>query len=413
MDSRKALFSTVAAESPEAELLLCCTRSRRDPKKAVRIRALLQQGIDWGYLLRAARRHRVMPLLFWQLNSTAPGAVPKSVLDQLSIYFRHNSFRTLSLTGELLRLLSEFETRKIPAIPYKGPTLAAFAYGNLVLREFGDLDILLRRQDVLKARELLVSFGYRPGYQLTRAQEAAFVQYGDQYRYTRDDSGNVVEIHWGAAARAFSFLLDTEPPWWRLERISLGGSTVPTFSPEDLLIILCVHGSMHLWERLGWVCDIAELTYVRREMDWERIVEQATALGTRRALFLGLLLADGLLGARIPEEVSQRLQADSVTNTLAEQVCEWLFREGARSQELVEETLFQPFHVRVMERLRDKVRYCVRQATTPSLQDCELLPLPAYLFPAYRLLRPIRLTGKYGQRLLYSRRFLRNRLTAL
>jgi hypothetical protein len=400
LNAGKASSIAAVAERPEVKLLLYCARSRRDPEGSARIRTLLQEQIHWGYLLRTARSHRIMPLLFWQLNAISPETVPKNVLDQLGAYFHNNNLRNLSLTGELLRLLREFENHGIHAIPYKGPVLVAFAYGNLALREFDDLDILVRRQDVLRAGELLASFGYRRMYGLTRAQEAAYIRYGDQYSYMRDHDGSIVELHWGFASRAFSFLLSTERQWWRLERMPLGGGTVSTFSPEDLLLILCVHGSMHRWERLQWVCDVAELIHVCREMDWGRLMERATALGCRRALLLGLSLADELLGARSPEEVMQRLQADPVVKTLAGEVSGWLFRDDADSQRLFEGGNFEPFHVKVLERLRDKVRYCFRQATVPSWEDCELLPLPAHLFPAYRLLRPARLTGKYIRRAL-------------
>jgi adenylate cyclase class IV len=124
-----------------------------------------------------------MPLLFWQLDAISPETMPSDILDELGAYFRANNIRNLSLTRELLRLSREVETRGIPVIPYKGPILAALAYGNLALREFGDLDVLVRTQDVLRAKELLASFGYRPAYRLTRAQEAAYIRYGDQYPY--------------------------------------------------------------------------------------------------------------------------------------------------------------------------------------------------------------------------------------
>jgi hypothetical protein len=308
--------------------------------------------------------------------------------------------RACGLTTVQCGATREFEAHGIAVIPYKGPVLAACAYGNLALREFNDLDILVRRQEVLRAGELLASYGYRLGYRLTRAQEAAFIRYADQYFYVHDRDSSVVELYWGFASRALSFLLSTERQWWRFERVPLGGGSVSTFSLEDLLLILCAHGSMHRWERLQWICDIAELIHVRRELDWGRLMERATAQGCRRALLLGLLLANELLGARIPEEVAQGLEADPVAKTLAGQVNESLFREDADSQGLFVESLFQPFHIKVLERLQDKVRYCVRQVTVPSMEEYESLPLPAYLFPAYRLLRPVRLTGKYVRKSL-------------
>jgi len=392
----------VTIDSPEARLLLCCARSRRDPEQSARIEALLQERIDWDYLLRIARNHRIMPLLSWQLNAISSESIANGVLDKLRTYSHNNGLRNLYLTGELFRILRTFETHGIAVVPYKGPVLAAYAYGNLALREFDDLDFLVRRQDILRAGELLAAFGYLLGYRLTRAQEAAFIRYADQYFYVRDRDRSVVELHWGFASRALSFLLSTERQWWRFERVSLGGGDVLTFSSEDLLLILCVHGSMHRWERLQWVCDIAELINAHRELDWGRLMEKATAMGCRRALLLGILLANELLGVTIPEKAARGLQADPVAKTLAGQVIEWLFREDADSQGLFEESLFQPFHIKVLERLQDKVRYCARQVTVPSMEEYDSLPLPAYLFPAYRLLRPVRLAGKYVRKSLSS-----------
>jgi len=346
-----------------------------------------------------ARRHAMRPLLFWHLNDTSPKAIPESILAQLRADFYSNSARNLFLTGQLLELLDAFEANGISAIPYKGPTLAAFAYGNLALREFFDLDVLVRKNDVLRAKEVLISEGYRAQYRMTPAQEAAFLRYADQYLYARDD-GNAVDLHWEVAPKAFSFRPSTELLWKRLEHLSLGGRIVLVLSPEDMLLSLCVHGATHRWERLGWVCDVAELIHVCKDMDWDRLVEQAATLGSRRVLFLGLFLADGLLGAGLPEELSQRVQADAATRALAEQVYARLFPERAHSYRLFEESLFQPFHLKAMERLRDRARYCFRQATVPSWEDWESLPLPARLFPIYTLVRPIRLTEKYVRRLL-------------
>ena len=382
---------------PEDELILCCARVREDPERAAQIRVLLQGGMDWAYVLRAARGHGMAPLLFWHLNATRPEAVPTAVLDLLRSDFYANNLRNLLLTGELLRLLNVFEGRGIPAIPYKGPVLAAVAYGNLALRQFIDLDILVHKQDVSRARELLISLGYRPDHQLTRGQEAALFRTERQYVFTHEDKGSKVELHWAIMPRFLSVSLDPERLWKRLERVSLGGDSVPTLSAEDLLLILCVHGSVHLWERLGWVCDVAELVSARKGMNWAQAAEQAAAQGSERMLFLGLFLANDLLGAALPEEILQKVKANSVVRTLAGQVQERLFLEPGDPPRVFEQTFF---YLSMRERLQDKIRYCIRLATNINAFDWALVPLPSYLFPLYYVIRPIRLIGKYVRRLL-------------
>jgi hypothetical protein len=145
-------------------------------------------------------------------------------------------------------------------VPYKGPVLATSVYGNLALRQFVDLDLMIHRHDVLEAKEVLASLGYRPQYQLTRAQEAALLASQCEYAFTHEDGESTVELRWEITEH-FSFPLDTERLWERLEQVPLGGDNVPTLSPEDTLLILCAHGAKHLWERLGWICDVAELVH--------------------------------------------------------------------------------------------------------------------------------------------------------
>ena len=393
--------TSAVSPSPETELLLCCAQVHGPPARTEQIRALLREEIDWHYLLLAAYEHGVMPQLFWNLDATCPEAVPETVLNELRDHFRSNHLHNLFLTGELLKILREFEARGILAIPYKGPVLAAAVYENLALRQFGDLDILVHKQDVPKAREALLALEYRPQYRLTLAQEAAFLRYEREYTFKNEGKGSVVELHWEIAPRPFSFSLETERLWDRSERGSLMGDTITTFSPEDLLFILCVHGAAHFWGRLGWIRDVAELIRAYEGIDWELLMRRASMSGSERMLLLGLLLASDVSGADLPEWVSERMWGEATVKALAGQMRERLFRETEDSQEVFgEESHFHPLHLRMMERSRDKIRYCIYQATAPILKDWALRPLPVSLFPLYYVLRPMRLAGRYGQKLL-------------
>jgi hypothetical protein len=93
-----------------------------------------------------------MPLLYWNLHAVCPAAVPATTLDQLKRYFHTITLRNMFLVRELSTLLSMLDAHGIPAIPYKGPVLATSVYGNLALRQFRDLDVLLRAQDAARAK---------------------------------------------------------------------------------------------------------------------------------------------------------------------------------------------------------------------------------------------------------------------
>jgi hypothetical protein len=393
---------TPAAEMrPEIELLLCCARTYIDFETAKRIKILLKKDIDWDYLIQTALWHGVIPLLYSSLNTTCPEAVPTTRLTQLRNYFYTNVRRNLFLTGQLIKVLNLFEANGIPAIPYKGPVLAAVAYGNLALRQFCDLDILIHERDILSTKNLLISEGYQLQLQLNW-----------EYHFVHKDSRLNLDIHWGITQRERPFPLDFERLWSRLEPLSLAGKKVLSLQPEDLLLILCVQVTKDCWQwkelvvKLAKICDIAELIRVYPVMDWNSIVEQAGKLGSERILFFSLLLARDLLGTPLPEEILQRKQAHPVVEALALQVRERLFcadyKFGVADRPPkfleIEKNLF---YFRVRERLRDRVPYflhLVHVAIAPSVEDRTFLPLPPSGSFLYYLIRPIRVIGKYGLR---------------
>ena len=381
---------------PEIELLLCCARTCMDSRRAERLRTLLREEIDWTYLLQMALRQGVMPLLYFNLNSTCPDAVPKTTREQFRGYFHANALNNLFLAGELLKLLHLFKEHGIPAIPYKGPVLAASIYDNLTLRQFGDLDILVHEREFMKTRELLISQGYRSWYELDW-----------QHAFVHDGTTVHVDLHKGITPWYFPFRLDFESLWQRLEPVSLADTTVVNFSPEDLLIILCVQLFRDFCdkrEQLAKVCDIAQLIYARQTLDWQRVMEQARTLHSTRIVFLGLLLASDLLGATVPEEVLLKIQGDSVVKSIAVQLSDRLFQDADISLDISETHLSKLvenafFHFRMRERLQDKFPYLLylfQLAITPNQRDWAFLPLPTFLSSVYYLLRPMRLAETYG-----------------
>ena len=381
---------------PEVELLLLCARTRMPSETAARIEVLLQQDLDWDCLLEMAQEHGMTSLLYWNLNATCPEAVPEASLERLRSRFHKVARYNVYMAGELLKLLDLFETHGISVVPFKGPAFAESVYGSLVLRRQSvDLDVLVHQQDVLKAKELLLSQGYRPGEKWTPRQEAVLLRASHEYTFVHDEKRVKVEVHWRITSKYFSFPLESEGLWERLRPGSLGGKEVMAFSPEDLLLILCAHGTVHLWQLLELICGVAELVGANKGLDWDQVTLEARELGGERMLFLGLFLADDLLGAPLPDEVLRRVRADTSVKALAAQVRQRLFREvNVPPLGVLESSLF---HLRARERLRDRVLYCVRLAMSPTEYDWTALPLPPSLSFLYYIVRPVRLlTGKYG-----------------
>lgn len=340
---------------PEIELILCCARTHIDDEKVERIKFLIQGNINWQYLIKTAYKHGLMPLLYTNLNTICPEAVPEPAFKQLQSLFYTNAQRSLLLTAELVKILRLVQENEISAVPYKGPVLTNSLYGNVALRQFCDLDIVVQPPDVLKVKKLLIEQGYRTELELTEAEEIAYLQDKSKhtYNFIHDGKTILVEIHWRITPK---YISPIEPKhfWEKLEPFSLAGITTSNLPLEEWLLILCVHGSRHRWEKLSWPCDIAQLIRLHPAIHWERVIQKASEFDCRRMLFLGLFLAHHLIGVTLPGEVLQQIKADSEVACLASEICKELLGEADARQRFMVKTVY---HMRVRERWHNKLLY--------------------------------------------------------
>lgn len=377
---------------PEIDLLLTCARTHLQAEHADALRTRLSDDLDWDEVVRLARQHAVLPLLYHQLKTLDSQAVPRVAWNQLQHRFRANLRRNLSMTAELLKLQRMLEAHGIAAIPYKGPVLAAAVYGDVALRQFVDLDLLVHRQDLLKVKSLLLSQGYQEYFSLAPAQESIYLQTGCELSLQHPTKHIWIDLHWHIVRRFNGFPLPLEPLWDRLQPLCLGGQQIDSLAPEDLLLILCIHNGKHHWDRLGWLCDVAQLLRRYPQMHWEPLIDQAIRIGAARMLWIGLYLAHDLLGTPLPDRVGQRMQADPVVPTLAAQLYKDLLQ--ASPQHANRLTRFSQ-DLKMRERWWDRIRYGYSLSLAVSIEDFTSVQLPSYLSGLYYGLRPLRLLGRY------------------
>lgn len=384
------------AGSPEERILICVARHSLDASTTEQLSLLLQGGLDWDYLLTIANHHGLIPLLYLHLSAVDRPAIPKPYMLKLKRDNEGNTKTSLFLTGELIKVIACLEEEGVRAIPFKGPTLALRAYGDVGLRQSGDLDIMVHRRDVPRIWKILITRGFTPKPELTSTQQAALLRFDCACNFDNGD-GVVLDLHWAFVEPHSSLSFDVTPLWDRLEPVTIGGNQLMTLSPEDLLLVLCLHGFTHLWERLGWICDVASLVDQQKGLDWQRVLENANGLGMRRILLLGLVLAIDVLDAAVPPEIRQLASGDAVVKRLAGQIQKELFQVASSRPGLFGGIILT---LNMRERRRDKLRFCFRLITTPRRFDWLAVSLPDRFFFLYYVLRPLRLAGKYGAQLL-------------
>src|SRR5262245_8557677 len=288
----------------EIEVLLQSLRMGVSSNGEARIQDLLRQEIDWDFLIQSAHYHRVIPLLYRTLSRVSPDFVPEDAMARLRKSSQATTQHNLFLCAELLQILDLFDRHQVRAIPYKGPILAAALYGDVSFRQFGDLDIIVPAGNVGEARALLISRGYRPDKEISDRELRREIEHGKDL-ILRRDGGFTVELHWGITSSPGPIDFSPDLLWKNLKAFSIAGRTVITHAPEDLLLIVCVHGGKHRWEYLVWLCDVAELIRCYPTLNWSQVIKDASSLGGRRILLLGVLLARDLLGAELPTNLNR------------------------------------------------------------------------------------------------------------
>ena len=370
---------------PEHELILACARTGSGGEEQAT--ALLDGPLDWDFLCVQADEQAVLQLVQRRVATRYADRVPGPVLARMAEESRWLTQHSQALTRELLDLLTLFSKSDIPVLPFKGPTLGLQAYGDPALRAFADLDVLVRPADLEDARAVLLNAGFFPSFPTTPARRALLVRRGSHEGFERDD-GVAVELHWRIAGAISDFGLDYARLWSRLGVVSLGGRLVPALHPVDLLLVLCIHGAKHAWERLAWICDVAELIRSTPDMDWTAVVAEAELLKAGRVLGLGLLLADELLDSPLPPHVATLVRSDRALAPLAASVRGWLFqppRAGAGT--------FR-FHLGTRVGWWRKTQMALHSLTALNQQDLGGVKLPDAVLPLYYVARPVRLVGK-------------------
>jgi Uncharacterised nucleotidyltransferase len=371
-------------EPREFRFLLSCARS--EPRTG--IRREVDKDLDWKTLLRFAERHGVQPLLNQALKSTCWDRVPQTTRFELQRFNRANVQKNLLFTAELLQLLAEFERNRISIITFKGPVLAEAVYGDLSLREFSDLDVLVHEADLRKAEDILIARGYLADFP-DEDYRKAFLSYQGQYAFRHRQTGAAVDLHWQLSSKGVVFPLRSAEVWSRVEHVMIGGRKVPTFAKADLALFLAAHGTKEGWRRLNWVCDFAELLRKYRHIDWSEVFERAHRAHSSRSLLLAIFLAVTLLEAPAPVDLIERARNNPAIRALAD-------KARLRMLSMAQQGELEEFigGLDTHDKLRHRLWPIATLLVTRTVGDYRTMPLPKSLWGIYYVTRPFRLASK-------------------
>jgi hypothetical protein len=385
-------------ESNEIQLLLACSSARLSGTGADRIKTLLTEKINWADLIRIAAPHGLLPLLHRNLSLVCEDRVPARTLGQLRRYHESVARRNAIHAGELFNLLDLLEANHIRAIPFKGPTLALLAYGDLSLREFTDLDIVVHESDLWRTWNVLTRHGYAPEDGGGALGERKPLPPGGKNWAFKCKDRLTLEIHWRFSEKSFGPQLEPADVWSNVRSSTLSGRSLQVIQPEQMLVLLSMHLASHLWRRLNWICDITAIVNSKPDIDWELLFRTARRVGCERILSVGLLLSKNLLGSSLPRHVDEKFGKDKVSALIVREVSHGLFAETKPEFWKIDCARYAIIQrERQKDRFQALIAYVLRNLSLrPNRADAESLRLPARLSFLHYFTRPIRLLWTVG-----------------
>ncbi len=364
--------------------------ARRAP--AAKLRQLLSEDVDWEYLFATASYHGLIPLLHKHVHATAADLTPIQILSRLKLQSVSNTQNVLHLVGKQLKIHALFHDNRIPIAIFKGSVLAQMAYGEISLRQAGDIDVLISRMDFYRARRLLESLGYQMTPALTEMQLNSHLASHCEIQFVRDDWFTVVDLHWALAPKNFVFKLETDDVMSRLQRVPVAGTEIETLCTEDLILYLSMHGAKHLWRAVEWTSSLGELIRSAESIAWGTVIQRAEKAHATRMLALGLRLVEGIVSdVKISAEVLRAVDSSELMKRTAEQLVTRIFEIWGPA----DSTETNLYNLKIMDRKRDVIASALRAIFVPTISDWSALKLPPSLHSLYYAYRPLRLSKIY------------------
>jgi Uncharacterised nucleotidyltransferase len=383
-------MSAIPAElGTEWSLLLTACSVLPANKAEGRMQSLLSAPLDWQRLFSLAEQHGVQPLLHQALHPVQDD-IPAELRNALEQSYQTNLHKSLLLSRELIRVVYRLTGAGLDVIPYKGPALAEFLYGDIALRQSGDIDLLVRRKDFSRVQDVLAKMGYVTQTSLSEAEQAAYLKSGYECAFDGPTGPNALEVQWAIQPRFYAIDVDMDGIFDRSVKVTVAGQEMKSPSPADLFLILAVHAAKHIWGRLIWICDLARLMH-SPSLDWGAIARRAKALGLLRIVNISMLLANRMLGEPIPRGARNNISDEEIDLQLSSQIQRQILGESTFS---VDSLPYFRLMMRLRERPSDRLRLVARLAFTPGPGEWKAVRLPPHLFPLYRIVRLSRLLAR-------------------
>ena len=273
--------------------------------------ALLETtALEVRALIAAAESHGVAALVWQALErETGLGATLRAKLDPL---VRGIVARELLVQRDLQSVLAALHTDGVPALVFKGSSLAYTIYPQPWLRSRLDTDVLIRKEDVTAASRVLEQCGYMRSDAISTGELVSH-----QIAFTRIDENGiryVIDLHWKTSnPQLFADAMSFDELWSVRQNAAALGRAAYVPPPVASTVLACVHRLAHHQghDRLIWLYDLKLLAATFSSSGWQELVALASAKRVAGLCLDGLREARGRVGGELPASVEEQLSASA------------------------------------------------------------------------------------------------------
>lgn len=234
--------------SPRYKLILLSSRLKLRKVEIEDFAQQLSMINDWESLVPHIIARQAGPLLYKKLNQYPDlrAKLPDTAITQLKQSWLKTLSRSMVLEQHFKEVATAFASLGIDLIAMKGIYLSEHLYSESGLRQYSDIDILVRESDGDRAMALLTEMGY---HSKTLYLSEFYEKHKDKRRPVHFPpmlkNGVSIEVHCRLYDDDSPYKVDIESLWEKSVNITLYGVGVKVFCPEHLLINLCLHLDKH------------------------------------------------------------------------------------------------------------------------------------------------------------------------
>lgn len=378
--------------SPELSLLAKCASAYSD--KTLFEEYAHSHNIHWDRFLNLISRHRVTPMVNKNLNTWQSNCVPKPILEKLKNRALKITQKSLMQIADLIQISKAFNENHIEHLCFKGPTLSQFLYDDPCLREFKDVDVLIKKHKLYHANKRIQSLKFKltsfdpdnNGYLATK-----FLDWNKDANYINANSV-VLELHWHLL-KNLKLLHGDQPEapdsfWQAPLTIKLYNTLLTSLSKDNLLIYLFAHGSYSGWARLHWLIDIYD--FIKRyPPNWQNLMTKAKEFNATNVVIEGVTMANLFFNFTVPNILKDKDKHNRITKALIHSSL--LNMDNKRLFYIFPQSKWRVHYRRLFligQTKKERFDYFFKSFTTSS-SDWQTLPLPRFLFFLYYPLRPM------------------------